>query len=168
VLERIRSDKRYRDIPVIFLTAKAGEIHEIKGLELGASDYIQKPISPKKLIARVKANLKKSDSLVKKRKIPENISYGPIEIDRKSFSVLVDGETVYFPRKEFELLFFLLSNPGRVFNREMLLKEVWGNDIYVIERTVDVHMRKIREKLGKYSDLIETIKGVGYKVKSVE
>jgi two-component system alkaline phosphatase synthesis response regulator PhoP len=168
VLERIRSDKRYKDIPVIFLTAKAGEIHEIKGLELGASDYIQKPISPKKLIARVKANLKKSDSLVKKRKIPENISYGPIEIDRKSFSVLVDGETVYFPRKEFELLFFLLSNPGRVFNREMLLKEVWGNDIYVIERTIDVHMRKIREKLGKYSDLIETIKGVGYKVKSVE
>jgi len=168
VLERIRSDKRYKDIPVIFLTAKAGEIHEIKGLELGASDYIQKPISPKKLIARVKANLKKSDSLVKKRKLPENISYGPIEIDRKSFSVLVDGETVYFPRKEFELLFFLLSNPGRVFNREMLLKEVWGNDIYVIERTVDVHMRKIREKLGKYSDLIETIKGVGYKVKSVE
>lgn len=168
VLERIRADKRYRDIPVIFLTAKAGEVHEIKGLELGASDYIQKPISPKKLIARVKANLKKSELTSRKEKLPEQITFGPIEIDRKTFSVLIDGEKVYFPRKEFEILFFLLSNPDRVFNREVLLKEIWGSDVYVVDRTVDVHVRKIREKLGKYSDMIETIKGVGYKVKSVE
>ncbi len=168
VLERIRSDKRYKDIPVIFLTAKAGEINEIKGLELGASDYIQKPISPKKLIARVKANLKKSEYSAEKQKVPEQLSFGPIEMDRKSFTVLVDGKKIYFPRKEFEILFFLISNPGRVFNRENLLKEIWGNDIYVVDRTVDVHIRKIREKLGNYSDLIETIKGVGYKVKSVE
>ncbi|WP_337864933.1 response regulator transcription factor [Ignavibacterium sp.] len=168
VIERLRADKRYKDIPVIFLTAKAGEINEIKGLELGASDYLQKPISPKKLIARVKANLKKTDSSAAKQKLPDNLTFGPIEIDRKSFTVLVDGEQIYFPRKEFEILFFLLANPGRVFSREILLKEVWGNDIYVVDRTVDVHVRKIREKLGKYSELIETIKGVGYKVKSVE
>lgn len=168
VMQRIRADKRYKDIPVIFLTAKAGEVHEIKGLELGASDYLQKPISPKKLLARVKANLKKTEAGTKKQKLPDEIIFGPIEIDRKSFTVLVDGEQVYFPRKEFEILFFLLANPGRVFSREMLLKEVWGNDIFVVDRTVDVHMRKIREKLGKYSDIIETIKGVGYKVKSVE
>lgn len=168
VMERLRADKRYKDIPVIFLTAKAGEINEIKGLELGASDYLQKPISPKKLIARVKANLKKTESISARQKLPDNLTFGPIEIDRKSFTVLVDGEQIYFPRKEFEILFFLLANPGRVFSREILLKEVWGNDIYVVDRTVDVHVRKIREKLGKYSELIETIKGVGYKVKSVE
>lgn len=168
VIERLRVDKRYKDIPVIFLTAKAGEINEIKGLELGASDYLQKPISPKKLIARVKANLKKTESTSARQKLPDNLTFGPIEIDRKSFTVLVDGEQIYFPRKEFEILFFLLANPGRVFSREILLKEVWGNDIYVVDRTVDVHVRKIREKLGKYSDIIETIKGVGYKVKSVE
>lgn len=168
VIERLRADKRYKDIPVIFLTAKAGEINEIKGLELGASDYLQKPISPKKLIARVKANLKKTESASVRQKLPDNLTFGPIEIDRKSFTVLVDGEQIYFPRKEFEILFFLLANPGRVFSREILLKEVWGNDIYVVDRTVDVHVRKIREKLGKYSELIETIKGVGYKVKSVE
>lgn len=168
VIERLRADKRYKDIPVIFLTAKAGEINEIKGLELGASDYLQKPISPKKLIARVKANLKKTESTSARQKLPDNLTFGPIEIDRKSFTVLVDGEQIYFPRKEFEILFFLLANPGRVFSREILLKEVWGNDIYVVDRTVDVHVRKIREKLGKYSDIIETIKGVGYKVKSVE
>lgn len=168
VLERIRADKRYKEIPVIFLTAKAGEVNEIKGLELGASDYIQKPISPKKLIARVKANLKKSELTLRKEKLPERITFGPIEIDRKTFSVTVDGEKIYFPRKEFEILFFLLSNPDRVFNRDILLKEIWGSDVYVVDRTVDVHVRKIREKLGKYSDMIETIKGVGYKVKSVE
>lgn len=169
VMERIRSDKRYKDIPVIFLTAKAGEVHEIKGLELGASDYIQKPISPKKLIARVKANLKKSElTSAAKEKLPDSITFGPIEIDRKTFTVLVDGEKIYFPRKEFEILFFLLSSPERVFNREILLKEIWGNDVFVVDRTVDVHVRKIREKLGKYADMIETIKGVGYKIKSVE
>lgn len=168
VLERIRADKRYKDIPVIFLTAKAGEINEIRGLELGASDYLQKPVSPQKLVARVKANLKKYEGMAKKDKLPDRIKMGPIEMDRKSFTVLIDGEKVYFPRKEFEILYYLLSNPERVFNREMLLKEIWGQDVYVVDRTVDVHVRKIREKLGKYSEMIETIKGVGYKVKSVE
>lgn len=168
VIERMKKDSRYKEIPVIFLTAKNGEISEIKALELGAVDYIQKPISPKKLLARVKTNLKKSEDKSSKQKYPVKIHYGPIIIDKETFKVFVDNIEIYFPRKEFEILYFLVNNPDRVFNREYLLKEIWGADVYVVDRTVDVHIRKIREKLGIHSDLIETIKGVGYKLKSVE
>ncbi|MCS7052453.1 MAG: response regulator transcription factor [Ignavibacterium sp.] len=167
VLERMKKDSRFKDIPVIFLTAKNGEISEIKALESGAIDYIQKPISPKKLIARVKTNLKKSEEISSKHKYPIKITYGPIKIDKETFKVFVDNVEIYFPRKEFEILYFLINNPDKVFNREYLLKEIWGTDVYVVDRTVDVHIRKIREKLGKHADLIETIKGVGYKIKSV-
>ncbi len=168
VIERMKKDSRFKDIPVIFLTAKNGEISEIKALELGAIDYIQKPISPKKLLARVKTNLKKTEDKSAKQKYPIKISYGPLVIDRESFKVFVDNTEIYFPRKEFEILYFLINNPDKVFNREFLLKEIWGTDVYVVDRTVDVHIRKIREKLGNHSDLIETIKGVGYKLKSVK
>jgi Response regulators consisting of a CheY-like receiver domain and a winged-helix DNA-binding domain len=137
-------------------------------LELGASDYIQKPISPKKLIARVKLNLRKTDISVAHKNEPVKIKYGPIEIDREKYEIFIDGEKKIFPRKEFEVLYFLANNPGRVFGRETLLKEVWGSDVYVVDRTVDVHVRKIREKLENHADLIETIKGVGYRLKSVE
>lgn len=168
VIERMKKDSRFKDIPVIFLTAKNGEISEIKALELGAIDYIQKPISPKKLLARVKTNLKKTEDKSSKSKYPIKISYGPLVIDKESFKVFVDNVEIYFPRKEFEILYFLINNPDRVFNREFLLKEIWGTDVFVVDRTVDVHIRKIREKLGKHADLIETIKGVGYKLKSVK
>jgi two-component system alkaline phosphatase synthesis response regulator PhoP len=93
---------------------------------------------------------------------------GPIEIDKEKYEVSIDGEKKVFPRKEFELLYFLVNNAGKVFSRESLLKEIWGFDVYIIERTVDVHIRKIREKLGKHSDLVETIKGVGYRFKNVQ
>lgn len=166
---KIRVQKEFENTPVIFLTAKAGEKNEIQGLELGASDYIQKPISPQKLIARVKANLRKSvTSSIDSSDYPIKIKYGPIEIDREKYEILIDGQKKIFPRKEFEILYFLVNNPGRVFGREILLKEIWGSDVFVVDRTVDVHVRKIREKLGKYADLIETIKGVGYRLKSVE
>jgi two-component system alkaline phosphatase synthesis response regulator PhoP len=165
---QIREKKEFENIPIIFLTAKSGEINEIKGLELGASDYIQKPISPKKLIARVKSNLRKSELPGFSKSEPVKIKYGPIEIDREKHEIFIDGEKKIFPRKEFEVLYFLANNPGKVFGRESLLKEIWGSDVYVIDRTVDVHVRKIREKLGDYSELIETIKGVGYRLKSVE
>ena len=89
-------------------------------------------------------------------------------IDREKYIVLIDGTEKVFPKKEFEVLFYLANNPGRVFSRETLLKDVWGNDVYVVDRTIDVHVRKIREKLEQYSDLIETVKGVGYRFKSVE
>ena len=166
--KKIREKKGFENTPIIFLTAKAGEANEIKGLELGASDYIQKPISPKKLIARVKLNLRKADSLIAHKTEPVKIKYGPIEIDREKYEVYIDGEKKIFPRKEFEVLYFLANNPGRVFGREILLKEIWGADVFVVDRTVDVHVRKIREKLEKHADLIETIKGVGYRLKSVE
>ncbi len=166
--QEIKNDKNYQDIPIIFLTAKSGETDEIKGLNLGASDYIQKPISPKKLVARIKSNLRKSVQAENKTKTNENLKIGPLEIDVEKFVVKIDNKNKFFPRKEFQLLYFLASNPGKVMKRETLLKEIWGNDVYVIDRTIDVHIRKVREKLGKHSELIETIKGVGYKFKHNE
>ena len=168
VYEQIKKNKEYQDIPIIFLTAKSGETDEIKGLDLGASDYIQKPISPKKLIARIKSNLRKTPAIEKKSKGSDHLKIGPLEIDVEKFTVKIDNRQKFFPRKEFQLLFYLASNPGKVINRETLLKEIWGNDVYVIDRTIDVHIRKIREKLGKHSELIETIKGVGYRFKHNE
>lgn len=166
--KQIRLKKEFESTPIIFLTAKSGEANEIKGLELGASDYIQKPISPKKLIARVRSNLRKVEMLSLQKSEPMEIKFGPIEINKEKHEVFIDGEKKIFPRKEFEVLYYLINNPGRVFGREILLKEIWGADVYVVDRTVDVHIRKIREKLGLHSDLIETIKGVGYRLKSVE
>jgi len=166
VCKRIRNMKGYEKIPVVFLTAKSGEVDEILGLELGANDYIQKPISPKKLVARVKSNLRKTDSDHNRK--PNKITIGPLVIDREKYVIYLDGNEKVFPRKEFEVLYYLANNPGKVFSREILLKDVWGNDVYVVDRTIDVHIRKIREKLQNYSDLIETVKGVGYRFKSVE
>ena len=166
--ELIKKNKESQDIPIIFLTAKSGETDEIKGLNLGASDYIQKPISPKKLIARIKSNLRKSSLADKKAKIADEVKIGPLVIDVQKFVVKIDGKQKFFPRKEFQLLHFLASNPGRVLNRETLLKEIWGNDVYVIDRTIDVHIRKVREKLGKHSELIETVKGIGYRFKQFQ
>jgi len=163
--EQIKKNKEYQDIPIIFLTAKSGETDEIKGLDLGASDYIQKPISPRKLIARIKSNLRKATTSQKKAKELEELKIGPLVINVEKFSIKVDNKQKFFPRKEFQLLYFLASNPGKVMNRDTLLKEIWGNDVFVIDRTIDVHIRKVREKLGKHSDIIETIKGVGYRFK---
>jgi|SRR3989304_5842113 len=167
VFRKIRENEKFKNIPIIFLTAKSGEVDEIKGLELGASDYIQKPISPKKLIARVKSNLRKLSSSEQKDE-PQIIEIGPLKIDKEKYIVYLNKKVKVFPRKEFEILYFLANNPGKVFTRDALLKSVWGPDIYVVDRTVDVHIRKIREKLELFSGLIETIKGVGYKFKSVE
>lgn len=166
VCRRIRNIKEFYDTPVIFLTAKSSESDEIIGLELGASDFIRKPISPKRLIARVKSNLRKTSS--GETGGVTKIKTGYLVIDRDKYIVTVAGNEKIFPRKEFEILFFLANNPGRVFSREALLKEIWGADVLVVDRTVDVHIRKIREKLDKYSDMIETIKGVGYRFKSAE
>jgi len=167
VCKKIRATKGFEHTPIIFLTAKAGEVNEIKGLEIGASDYIQKPISPRKLIARVKANLRSSGK-DEGKKSPPRVTIGPLMIDKEKYEVSIEGKIKIFPRKEFEVLYYLANNPGRVFGREILLKDVWGPEVYVVDRTVDVHIRKIREKLGDYSDLIETVKGVGYRFKSVE
>ncbi len=167
VHHKIRENKNFTDVPIIFLTAKSGETDEIKSLELGASDFIQKPISPKKLIARVKLNLRKNRVDLTGNDILK-LEIGPLVIDKEKYVVNIDNVETIFPRKEFNLLFFLANNPDRVFSRDVLLKEVWGDDVYVVDRTVDVHIRKIREKLGKHAYLIDTMKGVGYKFKSVE
>jgi len=167
VYKKIREREDFKNVPIIFLTAKSGEVDEIKALELGASDYVQKPISPKKLLARVKLNLRKYEMNRTGEESPI-LEAGPLVIDKDKFVVHIDNVETVFPRKEFTLLYFLASNPGRVYNRTELLREVWGADVFVVDRTVDVHIRKIREKLGERYDLIETIKGVGYKFKSVK
>ena len=167
VYNKIRENKNFKNVPIIFLTAKSGETDEIKSLELGASDFIQKPISPKKLIARVKLNLRKNKVDLTGNDV-KKMEIGPLVIDKEKYVVNIDNVETILPRKEFNLLFFLANNPDKVFSRDILLKEVWGDDVYVVDRTVDVHIRKIREKLDKHAYLIDTIKGVGYKFKSVE
>lgn len=164
VLREIRRNPETHHIPVIFLTAKDSEVDEVVGLELGADDYIVKPISIRKLQARIKTVLRKA------AKQPEEASgkvrYGHFEIDPSSYSVKVEGKSVNLTKKEFEILAYLAKRPGRVITRNILLDEIWGDDIVVIDRTIDVHIRKIREKLGEdYMNLIETIKGVGYRFK---
>lgn len=166
--QKIRGLSEFKNVPVIFLTAKSAEVDEIKGLNLGADDFIRKPISPKKLIARVKSNLRKSDSSSLDKRFEREISIGPLLINRENYTVSLEGKLIFLPRKEFEILAFLAANPGKVYHRDKILSDVWGKDIYVVERTVDVHIRKIREKLGKHSNLIETIKGVGYRFKNLE
>jgi len=164
VCAKIRADKNTADLPVIFLTAKSSEKDEIKGLELGANDFIQKPISPMKLVARVKANLRKLAPETPGKTI---LSIGPIVIDRETYKIFLHNEETFFPRKEFELLSYLCENNGKILTRAAILQNVWGSDIYVVDRTIDVHIRKIREKLGAESEMIETIKGVGYRMKNV-
>ncbi|MCK9212044.1 MAG: response regulator transcription factor [Ignavibacteriaceae bacterium] len=164
VCAKIRENKKTANLPIIFLTAKSSEQDEIKGLELGANDFIQKPISPLKLIARVKTNLRKikidaNDSVI--------LSAGPVVIDREKYKIFINTKETFFPRKEFELLNYLCENAGKILTRTAILQKVWGSDIFVVDRTIDVHIRKIREKLGAHSEIIETIKGVGYRMKNV-
>jgi two-component system, OmpR family, alkaline phosphatase synthesis response regulator PhoP len=168
VCTRIRSMDEYKHIPIMFLTAKASEIDEVHGLNLGANDFIPKPISPKKLIARVKANLRNIEASQTQSSQIKAIVVGPLKVDEEKFTITLKGKEIFFPKKEFEILAYLASNPGKVFHRDKLLNDIWGTDILVVERTIDVHIRKIREKLGNYADLIETIKGVGYRFKNDE
>ncbi|MCK9426312.1 MAG: response regulator transcription factor [Ignavibacteriaceae bacterium] len=163
VCAKIRENKKTAHLPVIFLTARSSEQDEIKGLELGANDFIQKPISPLKLIARVKTNLRKSTYNANENEI---LSVGPIVIDREKYKIFLNNVETFFPRKEFELLSYLCENAGKILTRLAILQKVWGSDIYVVDRTIDVHIRKIREKLGTHSDIIETIKSVGYRMKN--
>ena len=167
VCAKIRENDLYKNIPVLFLTAKVSEMDEVHGLSIGADDYITKPISPNKLIARIKANLRRieSDNQHKNR---QKINIGPISIDKEKYTVHINGTSVIFPKKEFEILSYLASQPGKVFHRDKILNDIWGQDVLVVDRTVDVHVRKIREKMGDCAELIETIKGVGYRFKNVE
>jgi len=165
VCRTLRRDSSFASTAIMFLTAKSSEIDQILGLELGADDYIQKPISPRVLLARVKTMLRRGAENVETETIaaPELLRVGNVEVNRQNYTVRVDGKEIFFPKKEFELLAFLASNRGKVFSRESLLRRIWGESVYVIDRTVDVHVSKIREKLGPYGHWIETVKGVGYR-----
>lgn len=164
VCKKLKSDDITSKIPVIFLTAKENEIDEIIGLELGADDYIQKPISPRKVLARVKSVIRRTYSDPDKRiKTEGYIKFKNLEVDTIAHCVKIDNEEIFFPRKEFQLLHFFLSNKGKVLSRDVLLNHIWGENIYVVDRTIDVHVAKVREKLGEYADYIETIKGLGYR-----
>lgn len=168
VCRRIRADGPNTGTPIVFLTARTGELDQIHGLELGADDYIQKPISPRVLMARVRSVLRRSAESVRTETIvmPEVLAVGELEINRQNYTVRIHGAETFFPKKEFELLAFLASNPGKVFSREALLNRIWGENVYVVDRTVDVHVSKIREKLADQSGLIETVKGVGYRFRA--
>jgi two-component system alkaline phosphatase synthesis response regulator PhoP len=143
---------------IIFLTARVEEYSEIAAFDSGADDYLMKPIKPRALMSRVNAFFKKSERATDTSSVLE---YGSLKIDRVSYTVAKAGKVIDLPKKEFELLHFLAQKPGQVFNRDVLLKNIWGSDVYVLARTVDVHIRKVREKIGdKY---IKTVMGVGYK-----
>ena len=158
----LRGKKETRHIPIIMLTARGEEGDRVLGLEAGADDYINKPIKPKVLVSRVKALLRRKTS----QGIDQNISSSSINIsdlniNRESYQVERDGIEISLPRKEFEILYLLATKPGKVFKREEIFDKVWGDDVIVGGRTIDVHVRKLRRKLGR--DYIVTVKGVGYK-----
>jgi two-component system alkaline phosphatase synthesis response regulator PhoP len=156
VCEIMRTQPIFKDTLIIFLTALNDESTQIKGLETGADDYVSKPISPKVFLSRVNAlfrRVNKTDSKI--------ITINNLTIDPERFEVLVDGKNISLAKKEFELLYLLAAKPGRVFLRNEIMSQVWGNDVIVGDRTIDVHIRKIRQKLG--IDCVTTVKGVGYK-----
>ncbi len=156
VCEILRSRAEFKDTLIIFLTALNDESFQVKGLETGADDYISKPISPKVLVSRVNALFRRAE----KQNTPGAAVTG-FEVDPEQFLVTVKGEKKQLAKKEFELIHLLYSKPGRVFLRNEILEKIWGNEVIVGDRTIDVHIRKIRAKLGV--DCIRTIKGVGYK-----
>lgn len=154
-----RLQENYKNIPVIFLTARKSDLDMILGLELGADDYVTKPFNPRALVARIKAVLRRYDT--KPVKSSEELKIGESLIDMSSYTVFRNGKKEELTRREFELLRILVENPGKVFSREELLDKVWGMDFYGDFRTVDVHISKLREKIG--GEYIKTVRGVGYK-----
>ncbi|MBT8253817.1 MAG: response regulator transcription factor [Flavobacteriaceae bacterium] len=156
--ERIRAIPELQNCIITFLTARGEDYSQVAGFEAGADDYITKPIKPKVLISKVKALLRR----LKQEDNEQNVlKIGQLTIDRDEYKILLDGEEMLLPRKEFELLSLLASKPGKVFKREEILDKVWGNEVVVGGRTIDVHIRKLREKIGIKS--FKTVKGVGYK-----
>lgn len=153
----LRNIKALKNTLITFLTARNEDYSQIAGFDVGADDYITKPIKPRLLVSRIKALLRRfsDDSL------SDHITIGDLTIDREKYTVIHKGETLNLPKKEFELLSLLVSKPGKVFSRKEILSKIWGNEIIVGDRTIDVHIRKLREKLA--DDYFKTIKGIGYK-----
>jgi len=155
----LRESPDFVDVHIMFLTARSEEYSEVAAFDAGADDYISKPIKPRALLSRIGAILRRETK--KTTKDIKKIEIGKLTIDKQSYTVFIDQNPVVLPKKEFELLHFLAQHPNKVFNRDELLQNIWGTDVYVLARTVDVHIRKVREKVGE--DLIKTVKGVGYK-----
>tara|TARA_B100001564_G_scaffold328135_1_gene311678 strand:- start:6 stop:692 length:687 start_codon:yes stop_codon:yes gene_type:complete len=159
--EKIRECEKLKEVLIAFLTARGEDYSQIAGFEAGADDYIQKPIKPKVLVSRVKALLRRRGSLKEEATQSAIIKEGRIEINNKNHSVKFDGKDLVLPRKEFKLLALLCSDPGAVYTREEIMDKIWGAEVVVGDRTIDVHIRKLREKMD--NNAIKTIKGVGYK-----
>ncbi|MEQ3690261.1 MAG: response regulator transcription factor [Flavobacterium sp.] len=161
--EKIRQFPELQNTIITFLTARSEDYSQMAGFDAGADDYISKPIKPRILVSKVKALL---------RRVKENVEaldvlkVGGIEINREEYKIIKEGNEIILPRKEFELFYLLASKPGKVFTREEILDKVWGNEVVVGGRTIDVHIRKLREKIG--DDFFKTIKGVGYKIEFSE
>lgn len=164
-MDGVEAARLIRDTPeigypyIIFLTARVEEYSEIAAFDVGADDYITKPIKPRALISRIGATFRREQ---KKMVSNAKIKFADLVIDKASYTIQKNGEDITLPKKEFELLYFLAKNPDRVYSREDLLKNIWGANVYVLARTVDVHIRKVREKIGE--NYIKTVKGVGYKL----
>ena len=163
VCRKLKEDAVTRPIPIIMVTAKGEESDVVLGLGIGADDYVTKPFSPRELVERVRAVLRRVPRRDDHGAAGERLSHGAVAIDPGRHEVRVGGKAVTFTATEFRLLYFLASHPGRVFTRDHLLSRVIGADAVVIDRNVDVHIRAVRKKLGECRDLIETIRGVGYR-----
>jgi two-component system, OmpR family, alkaline phosphatase synthesis response regulator PhoP len=163
-MDGVETCRLIREIPemqksyVVFLTARAEEYSEVAAFDVGADDYITKPIKPRALMSRITALFRRD---LKQNSPSSIITIGDLTIDRGSYTIKLKNKEIILPKKEFELLYFLAQNPNKVYTREDLLHNIWGTDVYVLARTVDVHIRKVREKIGE--EYITTIKGVGYK-----
>ena len=157
--EKLRADQKFNDTIIMFLTARGEDYSHVAAYEAGADDYVTKPVKPKVLVSKVKGLLRRL-----KKVIENNINYiefENIKIDREKYKVYISDKTLNLPRKEFELLYLLASKPDKVFKRDKIMEMVWGGEVIVGDRTIDVHIRKLREKIGdKY---FKTVKGVGYK-----
>lgn len=160
ILKRLRKAVSDRPLPVIMLTAKGSEYDKVIGLDTGADDYITKPFGMMELISRIKAVLRRTDSGTKN----DEYSFGDVRLNPRARTVFVDGKAVELTLKEFELLYLLMKNPGSVMTRDMLLENIWGYDYGGETRTVDVHIRTLRQKLGSGGEIIETVRGVGYRI----
>jgi two-component system alkaline phosphatase synthesis response regulator PhoP len=156
--ENIRKIPELSNVIITFLTARSEDYSQVAGFDAGADDYIAKPIKPKLLVSKVKALLRR---LKETEQNSETLNVGGIEINREEYKIVKDDIEIALPRKEFELFYLLASKPGKVFKRDEILDKVWGNEVVVGGRTIDVHIRKLREKIGE--DFFKTIKGVGYK-----
>ncbi len=157
---QLRETPQLKNVLIAFLTARGEDYSQISGFEAGADDYISKPIKPRILVSRIKALLRRGGKINETQIVNHTSDLGGIVIDKERYLVMKNGDEINLPKKEFELLALLTSKPGKVFTREIILEKVWGGEVVVGDRTIDVHIRKLREKLG--DNYFRTVKGVGY------